>query len=858
MKKELRLGFAMGGGVSMGAFSGSALTQAIKLALFSAYKHGEYEQVVIDVFSGSSAGSMSLAIMLRGLLGNVPSLKMDQDALNNKLRSEFGNDYGDLPDAQCEHLRWAQYVQDLQAKVWTKQIDIYRLLGKVPGKDPRDLTHCASLLDSRALRDIAEQSLTPKGIDWDNLPSLLSKRVLFGMSLTNLTGMIADSRTELGNEINLEALRDGLRSTVHREMRVFDLSLTKIPSVDNDETKLDTRHGYPESWSRYHNGDPVDLRTGDIRKPYTWGKIIATAMASGAFPIAFEPVPLRRHSWEFPSIDDSLWPAELEKAIEVGWGQDRDPQMLVFRAPNTPGEATPFPFSYIDGGAYNNEPIREAFRMASYMDAQHHKDEDFDRRIIFVDPIVTDKDTTDVSVPLWREVGAPDVSTPARDKIELRPSLDRLFPGIGTLLGAIVNEGRVSEPDRIAQAKRRFEQRSTLRKRLIDSAPQTIEDEKLNELIKWCIQEFEKRQKYDNMPGTALSLERDLQRVVVEEQTNEKPNSPLRNADYSAWEFPAGKKDQWKYGNRAHLIQALYAVVIDLVMDLGGKLTNAKLIAIGPIEYEVTDARLKNPKPLKLQATLLSAFAGFFDEDLRKEAVDAGKYCAHQLMWGSGEINSSIRPKNKPFPKPTAKQVKERNEKIINGSKMLIKRVKQMAKASKRLDLGFNVPVVDSGLSWGIDILLGRLIKRLEKEIDALFFPYPTTRCEVRVKASSGKARLLPSMEGKKEGRRRLMPIELDNDQMFLVTHPEFWLPDGDGPGVMWRGDYVHEGNRLKLANDNFNRIILPGKEITDIAKLLPYPVLEYTLGINEDDPGDWRVLASVIPVEDMLTDKFR
>ena len=28
-----------------------------------------------------------------------------------------------------------------------------------------------------------------------------------------------------------------------------------------------------------------------------------------------------------------------------------------------------FPFTYIDGGAFNNEPIREAFRLASFLDS---------------------------------------------------------------------------------------------------------------------------------------------------------------------------------------------------------------------------------------------------------------------------------------------------------------------------------------------------------------------------------------------------------------------------------------------------------------------------------------------------------
>ena len=61
MGKILKLGFAMGGGVSLGTFSGSALTETIKqYMVYGKDENGEkYEEVVIDVFSGASAGAIS-------------------------------------------------------------------------------------------------------------------------------------------------------------------------------------------------------------------------------------------------------------------------------------------------------------------------------------------------------------------------------------------------------------------------------------------------------------------------------------------------------------------------------------------------------------------------------------------------------------------------------------------------------------------------------------------------------------------------------------------------------------------------------------------------------------------------------
>jgi len=64
MKKTLRIGFAMGGGVSLGTFNGAALTQTLKLAVL----RGNCTDVQVDCFSGASAGAMSLAVMLRGLV----------------------------------------------------------------------------------------------------------------------------------------------------------------------------------------------------------------------------------------------------------------------------------------------------------------------------------------------------------------------------------------------------------------------------------------------------------------------------------------------------------------------------------------------------------------------------------------------------------------------------------------------------------------------------------------------------------------------------------------------------------------------------------------------------------------------
>ena len=68
MPKTLRLSFAMGGGVSLGSFSGAALTEILRsFLLYGQDRNGHpYQKVVLDAMSGASAGAIALAILLKG------------------------------------------------------------------------------------------------------------------------------------------------------------------------------------------------------------------------------------------------------------------------------------------------------------------------------------------------------------------------------------------------------------------------------------------------------------------------------------------------------------------------------------------------------------------------------------------------------------------------------------------------------------------------------------------------------------------------------------------------------------------------------------------------------------------------
>src|ERR1041385_1225446 len=191
MPTTLRVGFAMGGGVSLGTFCGGALSQALKLLIvYGRNRQGQpFGKVEVDVFSGASAGALSLGAMLRYLLCRTD----DQEAkAAGELQAEFGDAFNQLlPPARADLIA-AQVVQDLQQQLWTDEIKLGKLL---PGDQNAPLRFKASLLDRGAVDDIARRHLVQwqgTGIRLDRR-RLLADRVLYACTLANLTPMVADA-----------------------------------------------------------------------------------------------------------------------------------------------------------------------------------------------------------------------------------------------------------------------------------------------------------------------------------------------------------------------------------------------------------------------------------------------------------------------------------------------------------------------------------------------------------------------------------------------------------------------------------------------------------------------------------------
>lgn len=660
MARELRLGFAMGGGVSLGTFSGAALSEAIKLAVLhggysdDAGQWRRYDRVVIDVFSGASAGAMALALMLRTLTQRSPDAEARaRHRLENDLGDDVAEAFRSLPDAAKRDLIAAQAVQDAQEEVWVDEVSIDRLLGVDAGTSDPSLPYTAGILDRGAVDDIARQRIGFQGpLDLSGR-RLLADRVLFACTLSNATPVLVDARGDLeASKAGWLGLGDGLTSYEHKEVRVFDLSFV--------ERAPDS----PSRWCRYHAADKVADPTtgiGDLRGSRAWAKITATAIACGAFPFAFEPVVLTRKRYEFAE----RWPERLADA-----GIDA------------------YPFTYFDGGAFNNEPIREAFRMAAFMDALR-PGHDYDRRIIFVDPKVGVVDPG-FRVPvhvqwLLREPNAFESLGGAH--LIRKTSIDRLAPHAGSVLTAFMDQARMVEEDKVYGARRRFRERDVVRGILAGALSDHPGAGDFDALRDYCDARLAERAHRIAMPEGAIDLTGELRRVIAEEPGH-LPNLQGRAGRFRELAHPE------RSNHAAQWLRALAFVALDLAMDMPGKRANDRLIAIAPV-LGVGDRR--QPRAVELPGGRVAGFGGFTSAVPGRYETAMGRYCARGFLEAARMIKPTSQPAAAPLWGPG--QEAEYRRDLDRGLGLLAERVGQAVRASHLVHI---FPGVDAALKAAV------------------------------------------------------------------------------------------------------------------------------------------------------------
>jgi predicted acylesterase/phospholipase RssA len=239
MARTLRVAFAMGGGASLGAFSGGAIVEVVR-QLHTNLDRTRYDRFEIDVLSGASAGGMTVGLLVRALAD--PAHRTASEAV--------------------EHLHTAMH------QAWVEQID---LEGLVPAAD---MTGPPSLFDRGAVDAIARSLLAwPEGARPGR--TLLGPRVCLGLTLLNYNGIPISLSRE-------PALGDALGTTLFRDYRVYCLDLESADAP------------VPSRW-RHLDGDA-------LADPRAWKAMAATMIAGGAVPVAFEPVVLKRLRSEYGAL----------------------------------------------------------------------------------------------------------------------------------------------------------------------------------------------------------------------------------------------------------------------------------------------------------------------------------------------------------------------------------------------------------------------------------------------------------------------------------------------------------------------------------------------------------------------------
>jgi len=811
--KELRLAFAMGGGVSLGTFCGAALSEVLKLAVLrGGYRDDDgqwrpYRRVVVDVFSGASAGALTLAAMLRRLTQREPA---SEQAAIAALESEFAAEFTTLSGVRREDLIAAQVVQDVQARLWGEEVTIERLLGLGSG---RDLSTLPSILDRGAVDAIARSELAFSGLLDGSHRRLLGDRVLFACTVSNLTPILADARDALPvDRAGLAGLADGLTSFSHRELRIFDLNFRNPDDHqrhDVSATQTDAASEYPARWCRYHEADADAGRIGDLRLPHTWAKIAATAVASGAFPLVFAPVVLMRDRYEF----GDAWPDELKRA-----GVDEHP------------------FTYIDGGTFNNEPIREAFRLSAFMDAGDDRTT-FDRRVIFVDPFVSAA-TTSFTLPIHREfaLNRPNVFG-TFDGFDLvrRPSLDRLLPGIGAVFAAITDEARGVEADKVVHVRKLFTIRDQTRSFIAAAALAPV-DHQLGELLAWCLAALHRQQANEVIPPGTLTMADELRRVISEE--SDQPAIAALAAQVDAFVADPRVADPLLASGWLRLL--LY-VAVDISLGLEGKHPNSRLLAIGPLRH-IAGADV----PIDLPGALIEGFGGFTSRLPGRYEIAVARACAREVL----ERCALVVAGPAPIAWPVWNDAARYREDLRQGLRKLGDRLGAMIRASSLVTV---FPVIDSAILFA-------LARFVQGAVEDLAEPAPTTRpYELRIQVPDKRYEL----DGSGLGDQDLGAVQpVPGQGWFIVL-----ILDHDPTSGRWSGPFI-DGKRQTLTIDRdrpvlpdraWRQIALPGAALIAHARLQPNPIFVLSLaraaGSGDGDPAfaDWRVDAGVQALEDTI-----
>lgn len=741
--KTLKICLAMGGGVSLGSFSGSSLTEALKLLLlFGQDKDGKkYDRIIVDGMSGASAGALALTIMLKTLLDYKAMMKkldpaLTKEVLIDELKKEYGTAViNELNAEKKEALIALQVAQKVQQVIWVDTLKIENLYGRRITKNYRHNPNDSfALLERSFLTNIAKKYILPEDFNIANKQILADDRFILACSLTNMLPIATLKNSKYNDEdvpdeiIEKRRLEQNvIRSTGsfnHTELRVIDFVFQKELKNETDSR-----------WLRFTN-NPDSKRTldVDINKKKSWALLTSSALACGAFPVAFEPVILKRYKEEF----GYNWPEEFS-AISEKLKSNGIRQKSFF---NEAGEGKElnyeyFNFPYIDGGTFNNEPIKEAFKIGSFQDFGNHK-QDFDRLILFVDPIVRQDDNH----PFLVKSFAP-INSNKKNQPKFNGELGKLLSNVFGLVGLLRNQGNIKEEHKVTDIKENFELQDQLYE-YYSNSENLYAALTLNLLIK----AFDKIM--NNLREGTLSIgTRDPFVYFADQRKKVFQDSSMKmfrtEPKYNASKVIEGESIERLYhhinlnqiqdindvyeflGLHSDTEKNLFAetvlkTITEFSLNTQGKNPKANRVAIMPID--------SNLETTSLPGSEIEAFSGFASYKARLYAYEYGKYCTFKTL----KTKAFRKDQDAPFLKLPSQHTIEKNiESKLDNIKffkyeLYTNRLKLLFKLSIKRIIGlFNLNVSSYlALIFGGFIIAGLTIIALLKKLVSVFLTRKT------------------------------------------------------------------------------------------------------------------------------------
>lgn len=679
--KKLKLAFAMGGGVSLGAFSGAALTEALKLLLVDGRDDTgqKYDTIELDCISGASAGAISLCIMISCLMNykryvssepNPPPNKFFIEDIDRSLANQFGEDWKSRLADNTEALRALEVAQALQERIWVDNVTMKELM-RIEHFRPDD-KEGFSILDQDLLLELVQDFILTDIRKINNEPShiLAKDRLLFACSITNLSPLLLGNIE--GKEVPIEPLVRELRKAYssynHKELRVFDFQLNANKKPPSKLPKAIVIDGEDPA-----NGFPLD-------DPATWAMISATCIACGAFPFAFQPVPLRRYGYEYyeePKRHRPYRAKERDSEFEISFDPEQDDQMdniPIFQSDfrqkynqtvkniastlkvesrskselETEKDEEELIFNYIDGGTLNNEPIREAFRLANYIDSRDPGEKDsYDRIVIFVDPIVRTEPVSRNSLDFDKYV----VSEKRNNLIIKNNSeFNRLGAFTQKLIRTLRDQGSIKEEHKISTYVSSINLHQKLSE-LIQSSP--FEGSFTPDFLE-TIHEFMNFQDRNNNDEPISTfdvndhtfIKNSIQNYLHSNKISKDRNITIRYFYFILMEIDKIRHEKSDYVKSCNLLnekvdeeykvcikKLYYQFVLQAMLDTDGKDPHAMRMAITPVTYSVEpNEKIREFRTVALPGEEFQGFGGFVSREARAFSQTYGQYCAYKAL----------------------------------------------------------------------------------------------------------------------------------------------------------------------------------------------------------------------------------